>query len=124
MDHYTPKTLRPWTLVGWALNAIAYVLRHWLLFVIAALIISPIGPHLRWQYTYYDLGGGRKSMIDCVYVGSRGMVRKTFGEDCPFIAIIDARKSARISSHDIDGRPISAMLSCAGRRCSDRLHHV
>ncbi|MEO1192912.1 MAG: hypothetical protein AAFY02_14220 [Pseudomonadota bacterium] len=91
MDQYKPRSLRPWSVTTLVLRMLAYVLRHWVVFVIAAILISPVGPHLRIEYSYVPLPGGGKSMKDCRYIGAQGWVTKTFGEDCPLIAIIDTR---------------------------------
>ena len=93
MNHYTPGKLRRWTLPAMALRALAYVLKHWFVFLIAAVLISPVGPHIRIQYTYVPGWADHKTMLDCRYFGPRGMVRKTFGTDCPFFAVIDTRKT-------------------------------
>ncbi|GAB5470741.1 MAG: hypothetical protein Kilf2KO_37710 [Rhodospirillales bacterium] len=91
MDRYKPRSLRPWSVTTLVLRLLAYLLRHWVVIVIAVLLISPIGPHLRIQYSYVPLPGGGKSMTDCLYIGTSGWVTKTFGDDCPFIALIDTR---------------------------------
>lgn len=94
MDTYRPRKFRPWAVPALVLRMVIYLLRHWPLFLIAALILSPVGPHLRIQYTYYDRGGD-KHMIACDYFGSRGMITHRFGGRCPIVAIIDTRKIGR-----------------------------
>lgn len=89
---YKPKLFRRFALTSLVLRGINNLLGLWPLALMAALILSPVGPHLRIQYDYRDLGGGRKAMISCQYFGSRGMVRAPFGHECGVIAIIDARK--------------------------------
>ncbi len=91
MKHYVPRRLRPWALPALAVRTLIYILGHWPLALVAALIISPVGPHLRIQYSYFDYGGGLRSMTECDYFGSRGMVKYRFGSQCPIVAIIDTR---------------------------------
>ena len=72
------------------------LLRYWLLIVLAAIALSPIGPHLRWQYQY--LGPySNKTFIRCDYIGSRGVVEDVphLTPDCPFFVILDSREYRR-----------------------------
>ncbi len=114
MDHYRPRMLRPWSLLALALRMVVHLLNHWPLLLIAAFLILPFGPHLRIQYTYIERAGGARSMIECHYLGSRGMVSTSFGDDCPFFAIIDTRKHRSTETSNVDGFPVSAGPSCTG----------
>lgn len=91
MNHYKPKRVRWGKVFAFMLRGLAGLLSRWPLFVIAAILISPIGPHLRWQYTYQQ-HGTYLYMLDCQYIGSRGFVRYREDGKCPVIAIIDRRK--------------------------------
>ena len=71
-----------------------FVLDRWLLVLIAVFFISPVGPHLRWTYTYTETYGQR-SYLQCSYFGSRGIVLPTMAGDCPLLIILDARKGRR-----------------------------
>ena len=67
-----------------------FLAERWLLFSIAALVLSPIGPHLRWVYSYtgsYD----RPVYLSCTYLGSRGLITPEVAPRCPLIAILDSR---------------------------------
>lgn len=90
-ERFHPNKLRRWYLTTMALRGAVYLLHHWPLILICALVFSPITLHMRIQYEYYPRPGGEKSMIDCRYLGPRGWVRTTFGDRCPFIAMIDVR---------------------------------
>ena len=63
---------------------------RWPLVLIILFFVSPVGPHMRWEYTYRDTYGHR-SYISCSYLGSRGLLPHRFTENCPFFAWIDAR---------------------------------
>ncbi|WP_456417146.1 hypothetical protein [Thiolapillus sp.] len=91
MSHYKPKRIRGTKVFASFIRSIAGVLSCWPLLLLAAFLISPIGPHLRWQYTYEQRGSYRY-MLDCKYIGSRGFVRYREGGECPVFVIIDRRK--------------------------------
>jgi len=96
MTLYIPRKRRRFALTAFAIRSLARLFDHWLLLLAVALVASPVGPHLRIQYSFIDDGGGRQTMIECDYFGSRGMVRKP-GPNCPVITIIDTRKPNRNS---------------------------
>lgn len=89
MKIYSPRKFRPLSWLSLLLRGIAYLLRHWVL-LIAALVISPIGPYLLVWYTYTDYGA-YKDMNDCIYLGGRGLIERDYGDICPVIMIIDWR---------------------------------
>ena len=90
MKTYSPRKFRPLSWLSMVLRGITYLLRHWLLLLIAALVISPVGPHLRVWYTYTDYGA-YKDMSNCIYLGGRGLIERDDGDICPVIMIIDWR---------------------------------
>lgn len=90
MKTYFPKKYRPFAWLSVFLRGVTYLLRHWLLLLIAALVISPIGPHLLVWYTYKQYGTYR-DYNDCVYLGGRGLIKRNIGDDCPAVVIIDRR---------------------------------
>lgn len=91
MSHYKPKRIRWGKVFAAFIRSIAGIISRWPLLLFAAFLVSPIGPHLRWQYTYQQHGSYRY-MIDCQYIGSRGFVRYRESGDCPVLTIIDRRK--------------------------------
>jgi hypothetical protein len=90
MTHYTPKKLRPWSLTAFMLRGLARLLSHWPIWLVIALIFSPLQPYLRLQYRYIERGS-EKLMIDCDYFGMHGWLKYQIGTRCPVIAIIDMR---------------------------------
>lgn len=77
-------------MLGWVFGQVGGLFRHWLLFLIAALIVSPIGPHILWE-TSYTNAYGRKVFHACTYIGTRGLITTGAMEDCSLIAILDTR---------------------------------
>ena len=84
------KKLRPLRLVSMALRGLAGLISLWPVLLLAGVLISPVGPHLRTQHSY-ERQGSYKRMVDCTYLGSRGWVRHKQGGKCPVITIIDRR---------------------------------
>lgn len=66
----------------------------WKIVLIAAFFLSPVGPHLRWEYTYREAYGHR-AYVSCTYVGARGFITPNDVEGCPVIAWLDAREWRR-----------------------------
>jgi len=91
MSYYKPKRIRGAKLFASFIRSIVGILSRWPLLLLAAFLISPIGPHLRFQYTY-DQRGTYRYMLDCEYVGSRGFVKYRADGECPVFAILDRRK--------------------------------
>lgn len=88
MSHYKPKTFFLWRMIAGLLRGIVKLFSAWPLLLIALFFISPIGPHLRWTYTYQDYYGNR-TYYACQYLGSRGFINYMHGDDCPFVVMID-----------------------------------
>lgn len=82
------------SLLGGLAKFIARLLQHWPLLVVIAFFVSPVGPHVRWEYAYRDVYGVR-SYVSCDYMGSRGRVTPYGLTDCPFIAWLDSRGGRR-----------------------------
>jgi len=78
---------------GGLFRAIGGIFQHWPLIAVIAFFISPMGPHLRWEYSYRDTYGHR-SYGYCTYLGSRGFITPSYVEGCPVIAWLDARPKA------------------------------
>ena len=65
-------------------------MRFWPHVLIVVFLFSPVGPHIRFEYTYR--GDIRSpSFIDCTYLGSRGFINATAFSGCPFFAWLDTR---------------------------------
>ena len=82
----------------WAIAFVARLasdlLQCWPLILIAAFFLSPVGPHLRWEYAFREVYGDRV-YLGCTYLGSRGFVTPAYGtlDGCPVIAWLDARET-------------------------------
>ena len=63
----------------------------WPLLLVAAFFVFPISPHLRWQYTYRDIGATR-IYYHCTYLGAGGLIDYMHGDTCPFITLIDRNR--------------------------------
>lgn len=72
-------------------RALSYVISQWKIALLIAFFVSPVGPHIRWEYTYNSVYGQRV-FLTCTYLGSRGFMTPDFIEGCPVIAILDSRK--------------------------------
>jgi len=92
MRVYKPTHIRPWSVASALLRSIASLLNVWPLLLIAFLLLSPVGPCLRMQYTYVQHGNVRW-MLSCDYLGGQGWVRGYVDQgECPVVAIIDRRE--------------------------------
>ena len=80
--------------LGGLAKLMAGLLQHWPLLAVIAFFVSPVGPHIRWEYAYRDVYGVR-SYISCDYMGSRGRITPYGPSDCPFIAWLDSREGRR-----------------------------
>ena len=75
-----------------AARVIGALLDRWPLVLIILFFVSPVGPHLRFEYTYrgsYD----HRNFVSCTYLGSRGFVTPSYMADCPVLAWLDSRGS-------------------------------
>lgn len=91
MSYYKPKKIKPLRLVAMVLRGIARSFSAWPLILIAAIVVSPISPHMRWNYHYQDFGSGNRIYTACEYLGARGYVSYMRDGDCPFITLVDRR---------------------------------
>jgi hypothetical protein len=73
------------------LRLVSHITSKWLVLLIAAFFLSPTGPHLRAEYTYYEAGNTR-IYLRCTYLGSRGFITPDFRGDCPLFAILNANE--------------------------------
>lgn len=71
---------------------IGLLLDHWKLALVIVFFVSPIGPHLRVEYTYRD-AYGQRVYLGCTYLGSRGFITPDTVPECPFFAFLDAREA-------------------------------
>ena len=92
MSLYVPKKIHPLRLVAMALRGLVKLLKLWPLLVIAAIVLSPVGPYLRWEYRYQQRGP-LQYFTDCTYLSIRGFVRMAPNPGhCPFFLILDHRQ--------------------------------
>ena len=85
------------TLIGMTARLLAALVNRWPLILIAAFILSPVGPHLYWGGEYRKVFGNQV-YIACTYIGSRGSVQldfRHFNDKCPNIIWLDSRKFAQ-----------------------------
>lgn len=76
---------------GHGLRAIGWLLNNVPLLFLIALFVSPVGPHVRWEYSYVE-GFSDRVYTHCVYLGSRGkIVPAHLTPDCPVFVILDSR---------------------------------
>lgn len=67
------------------------LIRRLPLIALVAIALSPVEPHIRWEYRYVD-GYSPKIYTSCTYLGSRGrVVPHNPTPDCPFLVILDSR---------------------------------
>ena len=67
---------------------IGSLLRFWPLALIAAFLLMPATPHIRWTYQYIP-NGTEKHFVRCNYLGVSGLVTPDFPPHCPFFALIN-----------------------------------
>ena len=82
------RSLRALSLVS---RLISVILSRWFLVAVVVFFVSPVGPHIRWEYSYEGRGGTR-FYTRCTYLGSRGFTVPNFFGECPFFAILDGRR--------------------------------
>ncbi len=91
MSIYTHRKITVWRIAAMALRGVVRLLSAWPLLLLVVFFISPVGPHLRWTYSYQDFGINTRVYYRCQYLGSRGFLYYMHGDTCPFITIIDRR---------------------------------
>jgi hypothetical protein len=94
MSYFKPTRLRWRQGLARFIRFIAGMLERWPLLLLAIVIVSPVGPHLRWNYTYRDVGQNRV-YVACDYLGVRGVVPYRRGSECPLLVLIDLREVGR-----------------------------
>ena len=86
MNKTNYRKLKPLNITAMLLRSLVMLIRQWPLLLFVLIVVSPISPHIRWQYNYYRQGSG---MFNCHYMGTRGLVRYARSGDCPLIIWID-----------------------------------
>lgn len=86
--HYRPRRIKPWRVLAGAVRLLAMLIKAWPLALLTFVLLSPVTPHMLWEYTYTELGQHRVYQR-CRYLGIRGWVNHRPGADCPFIALIN-----------------------------------
>ncbi len=91
----SPLKLRPLGWVSLMLRLLASLLEQWPMLLLAAFLISPIGPHLRLEYEYQQFGN-YKRMNRCTYIGNRGLVDYIpVTHECPLIQIMESSQEEK-----------------------------
>lgn len=88
MNKTNYRKLKPLNLTAMLLRLMVVLIRQWPLILIVLAIVSPISPHIRWQYNYHRNDSYK---FNCHYMGTRGLVRYARTGDCPLIIWIDYR---------------------------------
>lgn len=84
-----------YSLLGGISRLLSGLVKRWPFILIGGLMISPVGPHIRWTYEYIQTPAGRH-YVSCTYFGSRGLIAPpNLPPECPGIVILDARKWGR-----------------------------
>ncbi|MBT3011724.1 MAG: hypothetical protein KME41_08375 [Candidatus Thiodiazotropha sp. (ex Lucina pensylvanica)] len=94
MSVYSPKRVRSLKLAATFIRVLAALLALWPFLLLAAAVLSPVTPHLRWEYSYREFGKQRH-YTSCAYLGARGFVPYRRGSDCPLVVLIDLREMGR-----------------------------
>lgn len=87
MKPYKHKKISVWRIASIIIQGIAGAIRLWPLALVLAIFISPISPHLRWEYTYKDFGS-RRVYYHCTYLGVHGLRFYMQGDECPVVALL------------------------------------
>ncbi len=84
------------TLAGLVFKALSGGFRYWLIILVIASLVNPVGPHLRWSYSYIGHYSD-KTYVRCDYVGSRGILEDVphLPPKCPMVVILDTRRWQR-----------------------------
>jgi hypothetical protein len=90
MSVYQHRKIYPLRIVALLLRGLSTLLGSWGWLLMAAIILSPISPHVLIQYRETTYGTYR-TQFDCEYFGSRGFVKYAPKGNCPWITIIDRR---------------------------------
>jgi hypothetical protein len=90
MNVYRPRRLPPLRRVALLIRGLGALLPLWPLILITGLVLSPVGPHLRIQYTYVgDYKYRQDNIIACDYLGFGGWVH--VNGYCRLFTILDRR---------------------------------
>jgi hypothetical protein len=89
MSIYKHKNISLWRMLAKLLRGIVHSFNGWPLMLLVAFIVSPVTPHMRWEYTYRAAGTYRV-YSHCTYLGKSGFVEYRRGETCPFITLINS----------------------------------
>ena len=90
MEPYQQDIVRKSRLVSELFRMLALAVSRTPLLLLVLLIASPIGPHVRLEYRYVG-HGQHVRILDCSYLGSRGVIHRAGHHNCSFINIIDGR---------------------------------
>lgn len=81
-------------IIALLLRALSGLLRYWKPLLLILLILSPVGPHVRWTQSYTGSPENPR-FTRCDYLGSRGIIATSFAPNCPLLTWLDAREARR-----------------------------
>ncbi len=88
MKIYKPILIRPLRLMAMALRGLAALLSEWPLLLFAAVVVSPVGPHV-----LIDAPDQRhthpQAQVICTYIGFRGRAEMLYRGGCPLVTLVD-----------------------------------
>lgn len=71
---------------SYGFRGLSYAFAQWKLWALLAMLVAPVTPHLRWDYSYRIMHGTR-IYTHCTYLGVRGYVSLP-ADDCPIIRLL------------------------------------
>lgn len=80
-----------WSRAAQLLRWASFLLDRWLIVLLALIFIPPVSPHVLWSFQTKEVVNG-VAVESCLYLGGRGMVRRTMEGGCPVIDLLDRRE--------------------------------
>ena len=81
--------VHPLRWLAFAIRGLAHLMRVWPLLLVLGLMISPIKPYMRWEYTYNI---HTRYITHCTYIGLSGLQNYNASGSCPVIKFFDTRQ--------------------------------
>lgn len=92
MTQQTHRGFSLWRVLAALLRGVGSLLHVWPLLAVVVWWVAPTTLHMRWEYTYRDIGTYRV-YYDCTYLGPSGFRHYMQGDRCPFFALIQQKSS-------------------------------